>query len=184
LAWTLSEHEEEARRLGQLLSRQVIVLIDEPETHLHPRWQRTVLPSVAKAVENWKPEHRPDVQFIVATHSPLVLASMEPLFDPERDALWKLDLVDNQVEIERDTWHPRGDVNRWLTSEVFDLASPTSPEVESILKRAGELLAQKGPGPEEVQKVDDELGRLLPEMDPFFVRWRYYMNGRLAGGGA
>jgi hypothetical protein len=183
LAWTLSEHEEEARRLAQPLSRQVIVLIDEPETHLHPRWQRTILPSVAKAVENWNPTHRPDVQFIVATHSPLVLASMEPLFDPEKDALWKMDLVGNQVKIERDAWHLRGDVNRWLTSDVFDLGSATSPEAERVLKEASDLLSQREPAPGEVQRVDAELSRLLPEMDPFFVRWRYYMNGRLAGAG-
>ena len=181
LAWTLSEHEEEAKRLGQPLSRQVIVLIDEPETHLHPRWQRTVLPSVANAVENWNPEHRPEVQFIVATHSPLVLASMEPLFDSEKDALWKLDLVGDQVQIARDTWHPRGDVNRWLVSDVFDLGSPTSPESELVLERASDLLGQPDPALHEVQEVDAELGRLLPAMDPFFVRWRYYMKDKVAG---
>ncbi len=182
LAWTLWEHEEESRRIGQALSHQVAVLIDEPETHLHPRWQRTVLPGLATAIERWSIGHQPEVQFLVATHSPLVLASMEPLFDPKLDALWKLDLVGNKVVLERDEWHRRGDVNRWLVSDVFELGSPTSAHAERALKEASELLGDASARTEDVQRVDAQLGALLPEMDPFFVRWRYYMKGKLVEG--
>lgn len=45
LTWAMSEHETESKRRQIDPSRQVIVLVDEIETHLHPRWQRTVLPS-------------------------------------------------------------------------------------------------------------------------------------------
>ncbi len=44
-----------------------IVLIDEIDLHLHPEWQRTVLPSLAKAF--------PKLQFICTTHSPLVAST-------------------------------------------------------------------------------------------------------------
>ncbi|MDL2328823.1 AAA family ATPase [Desulfosarcina sp. OttesenSCG-928-A07] len=47
-----------------------IVLIDEVELHLHPSWQQTVLPTLMKIF--------PSVQFIVTTHSPQVLTSIEP----------------------------------------------------------------------------------------------------------
>ena len=46
-----------------------VVLIDELDLHLHPRWQRTALPSLRKAF--------PQLQFIVTTHSPQVLSSAE-----------------------------------------------------------------------------------------------------------
>lgn len=183
LAWTLSEHKAESERIGHPLSPQVIVLIDEPETHLHPRWQRTVLPSLVKALRGWDLEHTPQVQFIVATHSPLVLASMEPLFNSKQDALWKLDLVGGDVVIERDKWHRRGDVNRWLTSDVFDLPAATSPAAEVALARAGELLQASDPAPDRVREVDAVLGQVLPEMDPFFVRWHYYMDKHLGSNG-
>lgn len=45
------------------------VLIDEPENHLHPRMQRTLLPNLARAF----PGHR----FVVATHSPFIVSSNE-----------------------------------------------------------------------------------------------------------
>ena len=46
-----------------------VVLIDELDLHLHPRWQRTALPSLRKAF--------PQLQFIVTTHSPQVLSSIK-----------------------------------------------------------------------------------------------------------
>jgi len=45
------------------------VLLDEPENHLHPSMQRTVMVSLTNAF--------PDVQFIVATHSPFVVTSVK-----------------------------------------------------------------------------------------------------------
>jgi predicted ATP-binding protein involved in virulence len=47
-----------------------IVLIDEIELHLHPKWQRKVLP---KLLETF-----PNIQFVITTHSPLVLDTLKP----------------------------------------------------------------------------------------------------------
>ena len=46
-----------------------IVLIDEPETHLHLKLQEQVLPLLTELF--------PNIQFIVATHSPAVIASIK-----------------------------------------------------------------------------------------------------------
>ncbi len=154
----------------------------ESPPDLHPRWQRTVLSSLQEAVEKWQGGDRPTVQLIVATHSPLVLASVEPRFDPDLDALWKLDLVEGRVVLEREeVWHRRGDVNRWLVSDVFDLGAPTSREAESALARAKALLSSRNGTDSELQAVDADLSHLLPEMDPFFIRWRHYFGARVAG---
>lgn len=48
---------------------QGIVLIDEIELHLHPQWQRDILPSL---LHNF-----PNIQFIVTTHSPQVISSVD-----------------------------------------------------------------------------------------------------------
>ena len=45
-----------------------IVLIDEIDLHLHPQWQRRVLPALTKTF--------PNCQFIVTTHSPQVLSEV------------------------------------------------------------------------------------------------------------
>ena len=55
-----------------------MVLFDEPETHLHPRWQRAILPSVLVAINTLRGKAGRAPQMLVATHSPLVAASLEP----------------------------------------------------------------------------------------------------------
>ena len=45
------------------------VLLDEPENHLHPELQQSLLPSLLEAF--------PNVQFIVATHNPFIISSVE-----------------------------------------------------------------------------------------------------------
>ena len=47
-----------------------IILIDEIELHLHPDWQRRVIPSLTKTF--------PNCQFIVTTHSPQVISHVKP----------------------------------------------------------------------------------------------------------
>lgn len=172
LTWAFSKHQTESERIKKPMASQVIMLIDEPETHLHPRWQRTVLPSLAKSLTTWSASRAVDVQFLVATHSPLVLASMEPEFDAAKDALWKLDMAGDAVRVERDRWHRRGDVNRWLVSDVFDLGRAVAPATERALSDATALMASAAADPVAVRALDARLVALLPEMDPFFIRWR------------
>ena len=45
-----------------------VVMVDEIDLHLHPEWQKVVVPTLAKAL--------PNVQFIFTTHSPLVVGSL------------------------------------------------------------------------------------------------------------
>jgi predicted ATP-binding protein involved in virulence len=65
-----------ARRLSMISAdkekssrARAIVLIDEVELHLHPRWQRDILPWLLRAF--------PECQFVVSTHSPQVLGEVE-----------------------------------------------------------------------------------------------------------
>ncbi|MBV4547004.1 AAA family ATPase [Pseudomonas triticicola] len=46
-----------------------VVLIDEIDMHLHPEWQQTVVPDLLGAFAN--------IQFVVTTHSPQVISSVE-----------------------------------------------------------------------------------------------------------
>ena len=50
------------------LNENAIVLIDEIDLHLHPKWQRDIISFLSNAF--------PNIQFIATTHSPLVIQSM------------------------------------------------------------------------------------------------------------
>jgi predicted ATP-binding protein involved in virulence len=58
------------RVLASPLEIPAIVLIDEIELHLHPAWQRMIIPRLTQTF--------PNCQFIVTTHSPQVLSHVDP----------------------------------------------------------------------------------------------------------
>jgi predicted ATP-binding protein involved in virulence len=51
------------------LSGQGIVVIDEVELHLHPQWQQTIIQNLLNTF--------PNIQFIITTHSPQVLSTVD-----------------------------------------------------------------------------------------------------------
>lgn len=53
------------------LAESAIVLVDEIDLHLHPQWQRNVIPYLSKTF--------PNTQFFVTTHSPMVLQSAKDI---------------------------------------------------------------------------------------------------------
>ena len=53
----------------KLRDNQGIVMIDEVDLHIHPRWQMELLPRLSRQL--------PRIQFIVTSHSPLLVGSLE-----------------------------------------------------------------------------------------------------------
>lgn len=174
LVWTWQEHLAASKIRGNAPAREIIFLIDEVEAHLHPEWQRRIIPALLGVMGTLTGNHDAKVQLIVATHSPLVLASTEPFFDPDQDAIWELDLVDGRVELHESPWQRHGDANAWLTSSVFDLGAPGSIPAEHAVKEALTLLRTRNQDPVEVARVDDLLRRSLGEVNPFWMRWSEY----------
>lgn len=170
LVWTVTEHRIAARLTVQDELKDLLLLFDEPETHLHPKWQRSILPAVLAAVSGLTGVR---VQLIAATHSPLVLASLEPTFDSKQDSLIDLHLEGQTLEVSPVSWRRRGDVNAWLTSEIFDLKSARSVEAEEALEEAADILGEEPPDPAKARALDLRLRGLLGESDPFWIRWRY-----------
>ncbi len=175
LLWCKRENLLAAKQLGETEAEQVVMLVDEVECHLHPRWQRSILHSILNM--NTILHINAGIQLIVATHSPLVLASVEPFFDAEQDAWFDLDLGQQVAlptpAIRKMRFTRHGDVSNWLTSEAFDLKAARSNEAESAIENARTLLRQtKAPTRDEIIAVDRQLRKAaLPDIDPFWVRW-------------
>ncbi|HYO71953.1 MAG TPA: AAA family ATPase [Archangium sp.] len=169
LVWAWEEHQRAAELLRDVTSRSLVLLVDEVEAHLHPRWQRLILPSLLSVASELRPDVK--VQILAVTHAPMLLASVEPHFDPEQDALFMFDLVGGEVKVTRADWRPRGDANAWLTSEVFDLKEPRSVEAEEAITRAKAALKDPQLPIEKVREIHNELYRLLKDTDPFWPRW-------------
>lgn len=185
LVWTWQEHERASKLLNQETAKQIIFLIDEIEAHLHPAWQRRILRALMDVMTALTESSGIDVQVVAITHSPMLLASMEPVFDPKKDSLWMFDLVgtkgEKEVQLKRDAWHRRGDASAWLRSEVFDLKEARSIEAEAAIAKARSLMESDVADRPEYTRIYDALRKSMPGDDPFWVDWRAWAwrNGLL-----
>ncbi len=108
-----------------------IVLIDEIEMHLHISWQKRVLPFLIEAF--------PNLQFIVATHSPFVVSSIESavVYDLEKNIQ-----VENLSEYSYDC----------LVNSLFD-TSMYSNVMNDKYRKYVELV-EKGDSRNEIEDID------------------------------
>ena len=107
------------------------VLVDEIETHLHPRWKMRIMSCLRRAF--------PQVQFIVTTHDPLCLRGM---YDGEVFVLHRPD-GDQRIEKIENLPAIKGmRAEQLLTSEFFGLGS-TDPETDAKLALYHELASRQ-----------------------------------------
>jgi hypothetical protein len=171
LVWSWEKHREASETRGIPPETRMVLLIDEVEAHLHPRWQRVIVPAILKAIAHMQPSV--SVQVLMTTHSPMVLASLEPHFEESRDQLFRFHLKNETVQLDRMDWAKHGDATGWLVSEVFGLDEARSPEAEDALERAHAFLLSDHGKAKEARELERELADLLPSLDPFWAVWRF-----------
>lgn len=175
LVWAWYEHQQASFLLQQQPTNRLVLLVDEVESHLHPKWQRSILPALLDVATALNPQMQ--TQIITTTHSPLVLASIEPYFDEQCDKLFLFALdEERQANLREVNWSKHGDTVNWLVSDVFGLQQARSREAEQVIEAAEALMRgeEMSNYPAHLQTKDQlhtELLRLLPGHDPFFPRW-------------
>jgi hypothetical protein len=172
LVWTWSEHLQNSETSRRPPQKAMVLIVDEVEAHLHPRWQRVIVPSLVQVVQDLAPEVA--VQSHLATHSAMVMTSTEPIFNKEVDDLHHLKLVDRQVVLEELPFIKRGTADAWLMSNVFGLAQPRSREAESAIEDAKSVQLGNKIRASAVREVNARLIRFLAADDEFWPRWRFF----------
>ena len=173
LVWAWEEHKIRAIQQRRPEERQMIVLVDEAEAHLHPKWQRAILPALLEIGSDLHQELA--VQWIIASHSPLVMASGESIWDTDSDALFHLEMnALGQTSFGPVRFLRRGTVDSWLSSDIFEIARPGSKDRETAIEEAIELQQLEDPATEAVQEMNDRLSSVLSSEDPFWVRWIFF----------
>lgn len=174
LVWTWREHQLACEQTGCKQAKEIIFLIDEIECHLHPQWQRRVIPALLRVMQALTGQ-KVQVQLIVATHSPLVLASLEPEFDEEQDAVFNIQLADGQAQVIKEQWAKQGDVVNWLVSDAFGLFQARSVDAEQAIEAAEAWMrGDKSALPSHLKTqaaIHKELQRVLASHDGFWPRW-------------
>lgn len=125
-----------------------IVLLDEIENHLHPKWKMQIVGALRKAF--------PRMQFIITTHDPLCLKGMEDgeVMVLRRNPKGEVLAVENLPPVSRMR------VDQILTSEHFGLSSTLDPKIERLYAEYYALLRR----PQRTSEIDTQLDRIKGEL--------------------
>ena len=128
--------------------KPAILLIDEIENHLHPTWQRRVIPSLLK--------HFPGLQIFATTHSPFVVAGLKA------GQVHVLKRNDNGV-VTAET-NPQ-DVVGWTMDEILrGMMEVDDPTDEETARAARELRLLRSEEPRSDEKEEEERQNRMREL--------------------
>ena len=146
LAFKMLNHYEFAKRWNE---KPAILLIDEIENHLHPTWQRRVVPALLN--------HFPGLQIFAASHSPFVVAGLRTgqVHILKRDGNGVVSASTNER-----------DIVGWTTDEILrtfmDVDEPTDQLTVDRANRLRELRAKEDLSDAESEEMS-ELRRQVNE---------------------
>ncbi|MDH0306689.1 retron Ec78 anti-phage system effector ATPase PtuA [Aeromonas caviae] len=96
-----------------------IILIDEIELHLHPKWQQEVITGLLKTF--------PNIQFIITTHSPQVLSTVD------KSNIRKISFNDmGELVVKTPTFQTKGVTSADILSRIMDINSTPENIQEAI----------------------------------------------------
>jgi len=169
LIWRLLDHFPDSK---DPLKEEGVVLIDELDIHLHPVWQRQIATLLR--------EQFPNLQFIVATHSPMITAGAGP------DALTYRFVFDgNRTEVNEIKGLAFMSVDKILASDAFSMVSPFSPQTESQiqnylrLKRKSKLTATEKIELQATLPFVENAYASIPEQDSLQSKMENYLKSIL-----
>ncbi|MCB9672563.1 MAG: ATP-binding protein [Alphaproteobacteria bacterium] len=146
-------------RGGDLRATDAIILVDEADAHLHPRWQDRLVPFLKESF--------PNATFVLATHSPLMVRDTEP------GEAYELQRVGAHVTSRR-----LGSPSAWFLGDLFATAFGVRVPSPAADREVGEEVAafvalvqqvRSGGAPdlrEQARRAHAELVQKLPATDP------------------
>lgn len=124
-----------------------LLLIDEAENHLHPKWQKVFLQNIQKLF--------PKLQIIVSTHSPFIVSSVSNC----KVFVCKSKIDYSVVEEETD-FYANKPIEEVLLSPLFDTRN-FNTEISNLLELRKKAIIDKEK--KEVERIEKELLKINPE---------------------
>jgi len=156
----LSEGEQQAiiiKGLTEFLSeKNSLFLFDEPDTYLHPKWQRQFISEIENTIEN---SHEAENSFIIATHSPQLLSNA-------KSEMNFVKIIEDGALVERTPRFYGREINTILY-ELMDVEERN----EAIRKSISNLFTLiEEEEIEEAEKSLNELQEIIGKDDPELLR--------------
>lgn len=131
-----------------------IILIDEPEISLHPKWQQRIVEVYKKIGKN--------NQIIIATHSPHILGSVD------KDSIFLLTKDEKGYIIAKtgeEIYSSYGQPTDRILKDIMGLSSTRTPKIEEELNQLRELVNENKHNTDEFKEKFKKLSKILGETD-------------------
>lgn len=140
--------------LEDMLKTPGVLLIDEAENHLHPKWQKTFLNSILEIF--------PNLQIIATTHSPFIVGSV----DGAKVCVCKSKENHSKIEDETDVYSNKP-IDEILISEVFAETQPfASQKISELIEKRIEAIESGNKDLE--NRIEYELMNINPQYFSYF----------------
>lgn len=179
----LSEGEQQLLTVLGLLrftaENESLFLLDEPDTHLNPRWCVDYLSYLKKFVGS-NAESQDDSHIVFTTHNPLAIAELVK----EQVQILSIKDGSRQIESRQPDFNPRGmGYAGIVTSDMFGLAAALDTHTQNLLEKKRRISLKEGPlsdsEREDLEQINlklDSYGFSYSARDPLFeeyLRARY-----------
>ena len=115
------------QRCKRPLDGEGVIMIDEVDLHLHPSWQRIIIPRLLEVF--------PNCQFFISTHSPQVISNMKP------EDIFLLSYINKEIEFTKPEESYGMSIDRIVELVMDDHSRPDKPRKK--LKHLFELIERK-----------------------------------------
>ena len=147
-----SVYELNNLKLEEMLLTPGLLLIDEAENHLHPKWQKTFLNSILNIF--------PNLQIIITTHSPFIVSSVEnsKVFVCKSEK-------DHSIIVDETDLYSNKPIEEILQSEVFN-TNPFNAEISDLMNKRKMAIETKDFSKKE--EIEEKLKAINPEYFSYF----------------
>lgn len=129
-----------------------LLLIDEAENHLHPKWQKTFLNSILEIF--------PNLQIIATTHSPFIVSSVE-----NAKVFVCKSMIDHSIIVDETAQYSNKPIEEVLLSDVFN-TERFNQEISDLLEKREKAMESKDY--DKKAKIESELKSINPTYFSYF----------------
>ena len=134
-------------KLEEMLLTPGLLMIDEAENHLHPKWQKTFLNSILSIF--------PNLQLIVTTHSPFIVSSVENA----RVYVCK-SMKNHSILVDETDLYSNKPIDEVLASDVFETSAFSETITNLMTKRENAIINKDFA---ESEKIEEQLKEINPQ---------------------
>ena len=135
-----------------LITGDTLFLLDEPDTYLHPEWQRDFVESIIDTEDT-------KTNYIITTHSPNIISGLN------KNQLKIIENIDNKTNIREFSFNPFGKPVDMILTDYFGLKGLRYKDIDKKIRKLQKMLIEKQFNTQKFESLFTELEKKIGNDD-------------------